>query len=364
MSGWHGHAAVCVAVKRPAPTGTRSRCAWPCHPLILRALLAALTLGLLHLAGCERTDSPASASAPTVVTTPSGVAMVRLPGGWFTMGSGAEDQVDEPPHRVRVGPFDIDQFEVTQAEYQKVTGANPSKWKDPANPVEQIRWAQAAAYCNARSRRDGLTPVYHPKTWACDFAADGYRLPTEAEWEYACRAGTDTDYPFGDDPSHLARYAWFKANKRRGPRPVGTREPNPWGLHDMGGNVWEWCHDVYAEEYYRRSPERDPTGPASGKNRVLRGGCWDSRPAMCRSAYRNNEDPGYTDVCFGRDVHGFVGFRCVRRPPAAEPAAEAAGHTPHLGTSPPGEGDPDLPVGARQMSAHGHASVAMPPRTR
>ena len=355
MGGWHGHAAVRVAVNQSARATPRSRCAWPCHPAILSALLCAVTLAALFAAGCERTDVPAPAGAPTVVTTPSGVAMVRLPGGWFTMGSGAKDQVDEPPHRIWVSPFDIDRFEVTQAEYEKVTGANPAKWKAPRNPVEQIRWAQAAAYCNARSKRDGLTPAYDPETRACDFAADGYRLPTEAEWEYACRAGTTTDYAFGDDPSRLKRYAWCKGNKRLGPRPVGTREPNPWGLYDMAGNVWEWCHDLYAEDYYTRSPERDPTGPPTGKNRVLRGGCWNSRPAMCRAAYRNNEDPGYTDVCFGRDVHGFVGFRCLRRAPASEPAATepaavAAGHAPHPGTSPLGEDDPDLPVGARKAT--------------
>ena len=286
------------------------------HSLILSALLCAVTLAILPAAGCERTEPPAGADAPTVITTPSGVAMVRLPGGWFTMGSGAEDQVDEPPHRIWVSPFDIDRFEVTQAEYEKAIGTNPAKWKDPANPVEQIRWAQAAGYCNARSKREGLTPAYDPKSRARDVAADGYRLPTEAEWEYACRAGTTAAYPFGDDPSRLRRYAWFKGNKRLGPQPVGTREPNPWGLYDTCGNVWEWCHDFYAEDYYARSPERDPVGPPSGKNRVLRGGCWNSRPNLCRAAYRNHEDPGYTDVCFGADVHGFVGFRCVRRPPS------------------------------------------------
>jgi len=158
----------------------------------------------------------------------------------------------------------------------------------------------------------GLRPAYDPKTWQCDFEADGYRLPTETEWEYAARAGTRTDRYFGNDSSRLSRHAWFKENSTRGPQPVGLKEPNPWGLHDVYGNVWEWCHDFYAEDYYRHSPERDPRGPATGQNRVVRGGCWNSRPDMCRSAYRHYEDPRYTDVCFGKDVHGFVGFRCVR----------------------------------------------------
>ena len=276
-------------------------------------MLLALALAIALGAGCQEQPPSGGADAQTL-TTASGVRMVRLPGGWFTMGSGARGQVDEPPHKVCVSPFDIDACEVTQAHYEKVMGANPAKWKDPENPVEQIRWAQAAAYCNARSRLEGLRPAYDPATWACDFAADGYRLPTEAEWEYACRAGATTAYPFGDDGGPLKQYAWFKENKSRGPRPAGTRRANAWGLHDLCGNVWEWCNDFYAEDYYRHSPEKDPTGPPTGKDRVLRGGCWDSRPDLCRASYRNNEDPGYTDVCFGADVHGFVGFRCVRRP--------------------------------------------------
>ena len=277
-------------------------------------LIAALCLFLAALipAGCQKAPE-SSAGAPPVITTSSGAVMVRLPGGWFVMGSAARNQTDEQPHRVFVGPFDIDVCEVTQAHFEKVAGKNPSRWKNETNPVEQIRWADAARYCNARSKLEGLRPAYDERTWACDFSADGYRLPTEAEWEYACRAGSEAEFCFGSGAAGLAEYAWFKDNAGSGPHPVAGKKPNAWGLYDMSGNVWEWCNDFYDEDYYKSSPERDPAGPPAGKSRVLRGGCWSSRADLCRTAYRNEEDPGYTDTCFGRDIHGFVGFRCVRR---------------------------------------------------
>jgi formylglycine-generating enzyme required for sulfatase activity len=239
--------------------------------------------------------------------------MVALPGGWFQMGSPGGAEPDETQHRVWVSPFFIDQFLVTQESFQKLMGRNPSRWTEPKNPVEQIRWEDAAAYCNTRSRLEGLARCYDPKFWKCDFNQAGYRLPTEAEWEYACRAGTETAYFFGDEPRELGNYAWFKGTSTRGPAPVGGKKPNPWGLYDMYGNVWQWCNDFYAEDYYRHSPDWDPRGPETGQARVLRGGSWNSRADACRSAYRLDENPNYTDVCFARDVHGFVGFRCVRK---------------------------------------------------
>ena len=155
-------------------------------------------------------------------------------------------------------------------------------------------------------------PAYDVETWRCDDAATGYRLPTEAEWEYAARAGTNTTYFFGDTKAKLPLFAWFKGNSTRGPQPVGRREPNPWGLYDMYGNVWEWCDDFYQEDYYQNSPARNPHGPPTGESRVVRGGCWNSKPDACRSSYRNYETPDITDVCFAKDIQGFVGFRCVR----------------------------------------------------
>ena len=280
-------------------------------------LVACLALTGLAIS-CQKEPQPAAPESPLpVITTPSGVRMVAVPGGSFEMGSAASREKDEAPHKVYVSPFYMDQYEVTQQHFAKVMGRNPSRWKEPTNPVEQIRWKQAAEYCNARSRLEGLDAPYDPKTWRCNFESSGCRLPTEAEWEYACRAGTPTSYFFGDGPGALAEYAWFKDNATRGPHPVGRKRPNPWGLYDMYGNVWEWCNDFYAEDYYRSSPGKDPRGPQASQTRVLRGGCWNSRAALLRSAYRNDEDPGYTDACFGRDVSGFVGFRCVRRQPTA-----------------------------------------------
>ena len=160
-------------------------------------------------------------------------------------------------------------------------------------------------FCNKCSELDGLTPCYDLNTWQCDFDADGYRLPTEAEWEYACRAGSTGKYCFGDDETELPEYAWFKPHSQGKPHPVGQKQPNPWGLYDMHGNVWQWCNDWYGETYYAESPTDNPRGPASGKMRVLRGGAWDSNADKCRSAYRHKEFPVYTDACFGADSYGF-----------------------------------------------------------
>jgi formylglycine-generating enzyme required for sulfatase activity len=263
----------------------------------MKSFLAAAIASICLAVSCARAES----------TNPL-AEMVSIPGGAFAMGD--KEQSDAPVHTVKIGPFQMDKNLVTQALYQRVIGSNPSRWKGDGNPVEQVRWSDAVRFCNKRSELEGLKPCYDLKTWQCDFGASGYRLPTEAEWEYACRAGSDAAYFFGETPADLGKFAWFEKNAGGRPRATGQKKPNPWGLNDICGNVWEWCNDIYQVDYYPQSPKEDPRGPAEGKTRVVRGGCWRTGAETCRSGYRYNESPGYADVCFGYDIYG---FRCVRR---------------------------------------------------
>ena len=249
--------------------------------------------------------------------------MVLIQAGSFQMGSASGDPDEAPSHEVALDAFWIDRTEVTQTQYGKLVLANPAHFKGDDRPVEQVSWADAALYCNLRSRAEGLEACYDEETAECDFAAGGYRLPTEAEWEYACRAGTTTPYACGADAASLARHAWFADNAGKKTQPAARKPPNAWGLYDMHGNVAEWCNDVYAADYYARSPARNPRGPDDGEKYVLRGGAWNSQAAGCRSATRVGENPGFQDACFARDA---IGFRCVRRVaagPAADPRAAA-----------------------------------------
>ena len=236
--------------------------------------------------------------------------MVVLPGGWFEMGDSSVPD-ESPVHKVWVGSFWMDRKEVPQEQFRKYQISDPSHFKGPGQPLERINWSDAAIYCNERSLAEGLTPCYDEKTWACNFDANGYRLPTEAEWEYACRAGTSTRYSFGDDVRQLQDYGWFNENAAGKTHLPGQKKPNPWGLYDMHGNVAEWCNDRYAKDYYGRSPERDPKGPDKGSERVLRGGSWKSSADACRSTYRAS-DPSINDTCLAADT---IGFRCVRQAP-------------------------------------------------
>ena len=251
--------------------------------------------------------------APQALTTAGGIEMVALPGGWFEMGARDADEPDQQLHKVFVSPLAIDKYPVTQQEYEKQWARTRRTGRGRRTP-----WSRSAGTTPRRTATPAPVPKGSrwptiPRRGSAISSADGYRLPTEAEYEYALRAGTTTAYFFGDSPADLPRYAWFKANSTRGPHPVGKKPANAWGLCDMVGNVWQWCNDYYQEDYYKQSPDRDPRGPARGEARVVRGGCWNSKPDDLRSAYRNYETPAYTDICFAKDIHGQVGFRCVRR---------------------------------------------------
>lgn len=262
----------------------------------------------LHISGCRRTRDVGD--TPKTIKTGTGIEMVIIPGGWFEMGSN-EANDETPAHRVWISSFRMDKFEVTQDQFKKYQISDPSHFKNPKHPLEQINWTDAAMYCNERSLAENLQPCYNEETWKCNFDANGYRLPTEAEWEYACRAGTNTKYSFGNDNRKLKTYAWFADNSYGKTHPVGQKRPNPWGLYDMHGNVLEWCNDWYSEDYYEQSPERNPKGPTYGKERVLRGGAWKSSANTARSSYRAS-DPSIDDTCLASDA---IGFRCVKNSP-------------------------------------------------
>ena len=277
-------------------------------------IVIGLSLAALAFASsCARIEEPDKPSEPpATVTTATGVEMVLIPAGLFVMGSSDGRPDEAPPHQVALDAFLMDRTEVTQKQYEKLALSNPSHFKGPDRPVEQISWAQAAMYCNLRSKAEGLEPCYDEATARCNFAAGGYRLPTEAEWEYACRAGGTAAYSFGDDPRPLGEYAWFRENASKKTQPVARKKPNAWGLYDMEGNVAEWCNDMYEAGYYARSPAKSPPGPDDGERYVLRGGTWNSAPEACRAATRAAEAPGFQDACFARDA---IGLRCVRRAP-------------------------------------------------
>jgi formylglycine-generating enzyme required for sulfatase activity len=206
-----------------------------------------------------------------------GVELKLIPAGTFTMGTVAGMHRREgPPHEVTLTKsFFIGAYEVTNDQWKKVIGEVRSEKKDPDLPVTHVNWSDAVAFC------DALSAKAEEKALRLR-----YRLPTEAEWEYACRAGSTCHFCYGDDGTLLGGYAWFKGNTESGPHPVGKKSPNDWGLFDMHGNLMEWCSDYLSNSYYEESPKQDPRGPATGGYRVARGGHWGAEPQFCRSTHR------------------------------------------------------------------------------
>lgn len=301
-------------------------------------------------AGCggNGQQGPAASTMPSQIPSqpPDGLTeqaappedFVLINGGTFLMGSPESESwrsEDETAHAVTVSDFCISQYEVTQEEYQAVMNENPSTFSGDGLPVEGVSWLDAITYCNTRSVQDGLIPVYavDGQNVSWDRSANGYRLPTEAEWEYACRAATDT--PFNtetsisaDEANYWGHYPYLIENNyfsqgnletkpgvyRQTTTAVGSFEPNAWGLYDMHGNVGEWVWDWYGG--YDTAAQTDPTGPSTGTLRVNRGGGWNDFAKNLRSAYR---------ATLPQDAAAFnVGIRLVRSAGAGSGSVESS----------------------------------------
>jgi formylglycine-generating enzyme required for sulfatase activity len=283
-------------------------------------------------------SSGASAEPPHATTTPSAgpksspsappkeltnslsMTLLGIGPGSFLIGS-SKDQMDQlmrlfpdskrewfdreqPQHTVRITrAFYLGRHQVTQGQYQAVMGNNPGYFKGSDDlPVENVSWLDAVAFCNKLSEHEKQRPFYRVDgNEVAMLGGNGYRLPTEAEWEYACRAGSATLYPFGDDPGTLGEHAWYAKNSGSKTHRIGQKRPNAWGLHDMLGNVCEWCADWYEADYYASSPPADPMGATRAAYRVFRGGSWSGGPSVCRAGARSRFEPG--------SRNGSLGFR-------------------------------------------------------
>jgi formylglycine-generating enzyme required for sulfatase activity len=269
-----------------------------------KGILSGILIGLVCL-GCGKTKPPTGGTSGEneaiagremktdsvdrqpgeVMTNSIGMKLTWIPPGTFQMGSIYFDNSKPHPVKITKG-FDMGVYEVTQEQYQKVMGTNPSHFTGEDNlPVETVSWDNALEFCKKLSQKEGKT----------------YRLPTEAEWEYACRAGTTTQFSFGDDESQLGDYAWYDKNSGKKTHPVGTKKPNAWGLYDMHGNVWEWCQDWYAKDWYSKGPTENPLNERYGdkKFRVISGGGWYGDSYDCRVSYRDGRRPNYRYVGHG-----------------------------------------------------------------
>jgi sulfatase modifying factor 1 len=247
----------------------------------------------------------ASAYAQTPPKVPEN--MIRVEGGTFQMGDtfGDGQSREKPVHAVTVSSFVIAKYLVTQKEWRDVMGTDPSHFKGDDLPVESVSWFDAVQYCNKLSAKNGLDACYtiNGENVTCDFSRSGFRLPTEAEWEYAAKGGRQSRGTEYAGSSSLDEVAWYYGNSGNKTHPVGQKQANELGLYDMSGNLWEWCNDWYGP--YGPSAQTDPRGADSGRDRVLRGGSWNDDASTVRAAYRNFRKPGSSAI--------YGGFRVVRR---------------------------------------------------
>jgi formylglycine-generating enzyme required for sulfatase activity len=216
--------------------------------------------------------------------------VVAIEAGSFTMGDDRGEAEDRPAHKVTISkPFYIGKFEVTQEQWEAIMGVSPSRFKGAKLPVDRVSFEDCQAFVKKLNEKYSDANV-------------SFGIPTEAEWEYACRAGTLGRFGSGDDAKKFVDYGWFEDNADGRTHPVGEKKPNTWGLYDMHGNVWEWTADWYDGAYYRESPKMDPTGPQTGVSRVLRGGSWSDPAFYCRPAYRFCLPPWFRVHCYGLRV--------------------------------------------------------------
>ncbi len=238
--------------------------------------------------------------------------MVLIPKGDFMMGALEDDEEangdEKPRHKVTLTQnFLIGKYQVTQVLWESVMGSNPSFLKGANRPVEQVRWVDVVEFCNELSELEGLTPAYTTdgQNVTCNWTVNGYRLPTEAEWECAARSGQQFKYAGSDNVDEVA---WYYDNSGDETHPVGQKKPNGFGLYDMSGNVWEWLWDrmqvdddwnPIGESVYPSGYRTDPTGPDSGPSRVFRGGSWSDDAGDTRVSLRGNDDPPRRDFVLG-----------------------------------------------------------------
>ncbi len=247
----------------------------PHYASVFLAFLSVFVLGELFSQNPVNQNQTASHDVLVVnLDKSTRLEMVRIPSGEFDMGSSENDDDEKPVHHVQITKeFYMGATEVTQAQWLAVMGKQPTHFTGQDFPVEHVSWENAKKFCEELSKKDGKP----------------YRFPTEAEWEYACRAGTKTRFSFGDQDADLKERGWHKDNSGKRSQKAGSLKPNAWGLYDMHGNMWEWCGDLYSE--YRKESATDPTGPDKGVNRVMRGGSWYEGSQHCSSANRFWDTP-------------------------------------------------------------------------